>query len=325
MTQQTAERTPHRHSPPGTAIGVGTYHLTSDRGVPHEEAVAIVRSALDLGVDVFDVAPMYGLGEAEQILGEALDRAGRRDVRVVGKVGRFEKSILMRLGDAAYLDRRAIRAQFDHSMRLLRLDRLPLLLIHETDWDHWWPSPGVVDGPVLEVVDELRQEGLVGQVGLSVRDAAKATRLCRTGLFDSMLFVHYYNMVWQEAGGTAIAAAAAQGMEILVGAVFRQGLLTGTDPETPARLRAERGGATPPGIVERIEAVQQLSRSSGLSMTELGVRWFAGDPRVGTVLTGPRSVLELHRNVEALARGALPADVRARIDRLREIPLGRWS
>ena len=54
-------------------IGLGTYHLTRDKGVPRDEALRVVDDALRLGVNVIDTAPLYGQGESEEILGIALE------------------------------------------------------------------------------------------------------------------------------------------------------------------------------------------------------------------------------------------------------------
>ncbi len=319
--RQSFGRVPMRPS----AIGLGTYHLTSDRRVSHHEAVAMVTAARRLGVRVIDTAPMYGIGEAEQIVGEALAGTDIADLILIGKIGRFEKSIVARLGDAAYKDIPAMRAQFEHSLRILGISRLPVLLLHESDWAEWWDDSTVPAGPALALIGQLKSEGLIGAAGLSVRKPEVAAALCKSGLFDAMLFVHYYNLVWQEAGDIALPAAADAGMGIAIGAPFRQGLLTSADPEICARLRSERRGSTPPGIVRRIERAQEISRQAGLPMVELGVRWLLADPRVHTVVVGPRSQRELEENLMWAERGPLEAAMLRELRSLREIEPGRWS
>lgn len=302
-------------------LGVGTYHLTSDRRVPRAEALSVLRTAVDLGINVFDTAPMYALGEAEGLLGEALGE-GLRDQVLVNKIGRFEKSIVMRLGEEAYTDPSLMRAQFEHSLRTLGVDRVPVLLLHETDWDEWWPGG---PAPVMEFVDQLRSEKLVDAVGLSVRRADRACELIDTGLFDSMLFVHYYNMVWQEAGRTAMSAAHDKGMSVMIGAPFRQGLLVSDDPALLPRLREERRSSVPPGVVDRIGLCQRVAREAGMSMVELGLRWLLSDERVHTVVVGPRTEAELRQNVEYSKRGALPPELVEELAAAVDMPLGEWE
>jgi aryl-alcohol dehydrogenase-like predicted oxidoreductase len=304
-------------------LGLGTYHLTADRLVPHDEAVRLVRTAADGGINLFDTAPMYGLGEAELILAEALGARLGEQV-LIDKIGRFEKSIVMRLGDRGYREPAIMRAQFEHSLRVLGLHRLPVLLLHESDWDEWWDGPGQVRGPVLDLITDLRSRDLVGAVGLSVRKPEHAERLVRSGLFDAMLFVHYYNIVWQEAGGTVIQTAAEAGLGIAIGAPYRQGLLTSTDPAVLDTLTAQRRSSVPPGMIERIGACQDIARGAGMSMPELGLRWLLADHRVHSVVVGPRSVAELYENLRWANAGPLPAEVLAELDKITDIPAGAW-
>ncbi|UJW30280.1 aldo/keto reductase [Saccharothrix sp. AJ9571] len=313
-------RLPVRVSP----LGLGTYHLTADRLVPHDEALRLVRAAADAGITLYDTAPMYGLGEAEAILAEALGTRLGEQV-VIDKIGRFEKSIVARLGDRGYREPAVMLAQFEHSLRVLGLERLPVLLLHESDWDQWWDdTPGGLSGPVLDLVAQLRSRGLVGGVGLSVRKPERAEQLIRSGLFDAMLFVHYYNIVWQEAGQSAIRTAAEHDLGIAIGAPYRQGLLTSTDPALLDQLTAERRSSVPPGVIERIGACQDIARGAGLSMPELGLRWLLDDRRVHSVVVGPRSVAELAENVRWAGTGPLPAEVTAELGKITDIPVGAW-
>ncbi len=307
-------------------LGLGTYHLTSDRHVQHADALELVRAALDLGINVIDTAPMYGLGEAEQIVGEALRDHPRADeVVLVNKVGRFEKGILARLHEDAYSDPGLIRAQFEHSLRTLGVDRIPLLLIHESDWAQWWDDRDTATGPVMSLLDDLRAEGSVGAVGLSVRDPQIAAELCGTGRFDAMLYVHYYNMIWQEAGDAVLPAALDNDMGVALGAIYRQGLLTSSDAGLIDRLRHERRPAVPPGIVERIESAHRIAADAGISMMEMGLRWLLSDERVQTVLVGPRNRAELEQNVEWAERGPLESSLHDEISSLRDIEPGSWA
>ncbi|MFD4156486.1 aldo/keto reductase [Streptomyces hydrogenans] len=311
----------------GTAvsrIGLGTYHLTSDRSVPHEEAVTMVREAVRLGVTAIDTAPLYGLGEAEFIVGEAL-RPIEDEVFLINKVGRFEKSILARHGDACYRSKELIRAQFDHSMRLLGRDRLDMLLLHESDWAEWWDDLTAARGPVMELVDELKAEGRIGGVGLSARKPEETRRLCDTGRFDSILYVHYCNLVWQESVDEILPHAEAQDMGVAIGAPYRQGLLLGGGAEQAARLRAERRASVPPGIVRRIEEAERIAAEAGLSMPELGLRWLLSQSRVHTVMVGPRTVRELEQNVEWAAKPPLEESLLKEIAGLQAIEPGSWE
>jgi aryl-alcohol dehydrogenase-like predicted oxidoreductase len=307
------------------ALGLGTYCLTTDWGVCHDEAVAIVRRALALGVDLIDTAPLYGSGEAEVVLREAL-RGERRPHRILEKVGRFDQGIFRRQADRAYVDAELIEAQLMHSLRLLGRESVDALLIHEADWDRWWSDAAQVDGaPVVAALEHLRREGRVERIGISARDVDAAERLCATGRFDLLLFVHFVNVVWQEAGDRVVAAAAAYDMGLVVGAPFRRGLLLTGDDDLLARLEEERRDDVPPGIVERIRRARALADEAGMSLAELGLRYLLSLDGVHCVLVGVERVEQLEENVGRAARGPLPADLLREIAALREVPPGAWA
>src|SRR5436305_10638484 len=98
------------------ALGQGTWHMGDHRG-SREEELATLRLGLDLGAALIDTAEMYGDGEAEKLVGEAI--AGRRDeVFLVDKVLPSNAS------------RRGTRAACERSLRRLKTDRIDLYLLH---------------------------------------------------------------------------------------------------------------------------------------------------------------------------------------------------
>lgn len=305
-------------------LGLGTYHLTSDRGVAHHDAVALLRGARRRGISTFDTAPMYGLGEAEFLLRIALgDELAELDL--IDKIGRFELSILRRLGMSPYLRTDQMLLQLEHSLRLLGTSRIGTLLVHETDWTEWWPAEiGAVDAPVSQFLREAKERDLVDLVGISARQPDRATRLIRSGRFDRILFVHYCNVVWQE--GLSVAAEASEhGVQFLVGAPYRQGILVHASDDDLAALVAAKRTSVPPGAIQRIRAVREVAEESGMSILELGLRWLLSDERIATVLVGPRSLAELDENLEWAEQGPLEPALMSRLSAVSAIPLGSWE
>jgi aryl-alcohol dehydrogenase-like predicted oxidoreductase len=167
-------------------IGFGCAYLTG--GLERRSARRIVDAAFDSGIRHFDVAPPYGLGTAEDVLGEALQ--GRRDsVTLVTKVGiqrplltmrqqalRFVAKPVRRLlpslsrrHAATVLRATAVRGRFAldevrdsvaESLRRLRVDRLDGLLLHEVSADD-------ITDELLRYLDERQRAGVVGAVGLA--------------------------------------------------------------------------------------------------------------------------------------------------------------
>ena len=148
------------------ALGQGTWRMGEERSRAAEE-VAALRLGLDLGLTLIDTAEMYGEGDAEVVVGEAI--AGRRDeVFLVSKVYPHNAT------------RSGVRAACERSLRRLKTDRIDLYLLH-------WP--GAV--PLAETVAgfaDLVSAGMIRHFGVSNFD---------TGLMRQL---------WEIPGGSACAA-----------------------------------------------------------------------------------------------------------------------
>lgn len=151
-------------------IGFGTMRLTGpqvpgfDDAITHvwrapadrDAAIAVVRQAVELGVDLIDTADSYALGESEELLARAL-HPYREQIVIATKVGVARPSPVdwVPLGNPAYL-----RQQVELSLRRLRTERLDLLQLHRVD-----PAYPLADQ--VGALAELREQGKIALIGLS--------------------------------------------------------------------------------------------------------------------------------------------------------------
>src|SRR5436305_4650216 len=145
-------------------LGLGGLFV-SRVGGSREEAIRAVRRALDLGVNLIDTAPGYH--DSEEVLGLALEGVTQEyyvSTKLGGRPQPFDPK-----------DKAALRGSVEESLRLLKRDHIDLFLIHEPDrpgqYDWWEPESGGAGresfhGPVRELLDELKQEGLIAWAGL---------------------------------------------------------------------------------------------------------------------------------------------------------------
>jgi len=142
-----------RYLSPGTStrisrIGLGTWQFGSrEWGYAGQEAHAIVRRAVELGVTLFDTAEIYGLGRSERILGAALGD-DRDSVFLATK-------LFPLLPVAPVVEQRAVA-----SANRLGARRLDLYQVHQ-------PNPVIRDGTIMRGMRALQRVGLVGEVGAS--------------------------------------------------------------------------------------------------------------------------------------------------------------
>ena len=299
-------------------VGCGGFQFTGEFGVARQEALAIIRTALDAGLNYFDTAPMYGFGESEELLGRGLRGFDKHPVIVSGKVGWLDRTVVRAAGDAAYTDRDAIVRVVEHSLWLLRRDRLDIAMIHEPEWPQWKIDASTGDSVVLSTLEDLKKAGIIGAVGIGGQDLAMNTAMVETGRIDVVLTFMHYDLAVQDARDALLPAAERHDVGVILGGPYRQGALAAKATDRIAEMR--RTGEYPWGfderVVRRLDAIYALSDRAGMPLPELGLRYLLSDTRVSTIIPGPRKVAELVKNLEYAGKGPLAPDLVAEIDRI---------
>jgi len=192
------------------SLGLGTAPLGNLFSVVSEaDAVATVHAALAAGIGFFDTAPLYGHGEAERRLGEALRAAPcvegvqGGDVVIATKVGRVLQPDSTLDGDEVFLNTPPVRPVFDfsaagvrrsltESLERLGRDRVDIVHVHDPD-NH-------LDQAIAEALPELarlREEGVIGAVGAGMNQAPALVRIVESGLVDCVLLAGRYTLLDQ--------------------------------------------------------------------------------------------------------------------------------
>lgn len=277
--------------------------FVSSVGGDYRQARAAIHRALDLGVNYIDTAPGYA--NSEEVLGKAL-----RDITVPvilstklgGRPLPFEPQNPARL-----------RQSLEESLRLLGREHIDILMVHEPDrpgqYD-WWTSTDPLDGPVLELLDELKQEGLIRYTGLGGTTAYEIVPIMQSDLFDVVLTAFNYSLLWREAEHAVLPAARELDMGVVIGSPLQQGAL--------ARRRDEEveNGApwlSPPRRAQ-FQALYRLLDELGISLPELGLRFVLSNADVSCALMGARSAAEVEENVAVVERGPVTAEMLQRLD-----------
>jgi len=282
-------------------LGMGGLFVSSF-GAAREEGVRAVRRALELGVNYVDTAPGYR--DSEEVLGEALE-GGPQPYILSTKLGGRPQPF-----DAQDVD--ALRASVETSLRLLKRDQVDILMIHEPDRPgqyNWYPDWERFHGPVCELLDELKGEGIIRFTGLGGTTAYTLPHIIATGAYDVMLTAFNYSLLWQEATIAVLPEAMRQRMGIIIGSPLQQGALA-----RPYTEQVERGARwlSPPRRAQFVR-LYALVRDLDMSLPELALRFVISNPDISTVLMGARSVEEVEQNVHSVGKGPLPDDVLAEI------------
>src|SRR5262249_35494345 len=195
-------------------------------------------------------------------------------------------------------DRAALRRSVEESLRLLGRQRLDLLLIHEPDrpgqYD-WWDDWETFQGPVRDLLGNLKADGLVGWTGLGGTTAYELPRIMATGAFDVVLTAFNYSLLWREAEIAVLPEAQRRNMGVIIGSPLQQGALA---RRYDAEIECGAPWLSPPRR-EQYRRLYAFVDEAGIPLPDLALRFCLSHPAVSTVLTGARSVAELEASVRA--------------------------
>ena len=266
--------------------------------VEETDAVAAVSRALELGINFFDTADVYGLGRSEEVLSRALGER-RKDVVIATKFG-----VNWQKGPAedrarTFLDsspRRVIEA-LEGSLRRLRVDCISLFLIH-------WPDPNTPIGETMQALMKCHEAGKIRHIGVSnftanlIREAHQAADLSAVEL--------QYNLIDRRCEAEVLPLCRELGLAVLAYGPLAQGLLTGKygldthfgQDDRRHRLPhfQEKAIAQNLRIVDRLREVGERHQRSP---AQVAIRWVLDYTAISCAITGAKSPLQIEDNVMA--------------------------
>ena len=302
-----------------TELGMGGYMFTGEFRVAQSEAHAILDVAFDAGINYVDTAQMYGFGEGEELIGRALERHPGKEIHISTKVGYLDRTVARCFGPEAYNDKDAIRRAINHSLWILRRDYVDIMYVHEPDNKEWWGDTLLTGkAAVLEVLEQLKSNGVIGAIGLGGWSCDSIADLLETGRFDAALVAGGYTLVHQPVKDRVIPAAKKHDVGLVMGGTFLQGALATVQRETMLEIRrtGTYSGLWNEVTVPRILAIYDLCDENGMSITEMAIRYILSDDDIDVVIPGAQTVSHIQANIEAALKGPLPADLVQHIDEI---------
>jgi aryl-alcohol dehydrogenase-like predicted oxidoreductase len=288
--------------------------------VERDERVATVRAAVDAGITKLDVAPTYGPGEAELVVGEALDGARPDGLLIATKVelpDDAQNGLVRRLAES-------VRA----SLERLRTDHIDLLLVHSQIQPDAGPTaPRLLsEGPFREVVrpalERLVAAGTIGGWGLTavgvtrvvcevIREAPRPAAVqCVANALDMSGDMWLFGDAARPDNAGIRACAVAAGVPVVgIRAVAAGALTDAVDRELEPQSPAARDFAAAAGF-------RRLAAERGESAAFLAHRYALSMPDVATVVLGVKNRAELEECLAAEAAGPLSADEMRTIEAL---------
>jgi aryl-alcohol dehydrogenase-like predicted oxidoreductase len=300
-------------------VGYGMWGMGGWTGSDDEDSRRSLSRAVELGCNFFDTAWAYGNGRSERLLGELVRAHPDKRLYTATKIPPKNRKWPARPDYplAATFPPDHIREYAEKSLANLGLGQVDLIQFHV--WDDGWAE----DEKWQRAVDDLKREGLVQAVGLSINrwEPENCLRTLRTGLIDAVQVI--YNIFDQAPEDALFPLCRELKIAVIARVPFDEGTLTGTltlDSKWPAgdwrniyfvpeNLKSS---------VEHAEALRPLL-PPGMSLPELALRFILANPDVATVIPGMRKIGHVEADLAASGQDPLEPAL------LQQLRAHRWD
>lgn len=285
-------------------LGMMSYGAKSWRDwvLDEEQAKPFIRHALDAGINFFDTADVYSLGESEKITGNLLKFFGvrRENVIVATKVnGQMSEDI-----NAKGLSRKHILDSIDKSLKRLQMDYVDLYQIHR--WDYETPIE-----ETMEALNDVVRAGKARYIGASSMFAwqfAKAQHTAEThGWSRFVSMQNHYNLVYREEEREMIPLCLDQGVGLIPWSPMARGFF--------AKNRARGGGgetarAKNDPFANQLyfreedftvaELANEIADRRGVTGSQVALAWMLSKPHINSPIIGATKMDHLEQAIAAL-------------------------
>jgi aryl-alcohol dehydrogenase-like predicted oxidoreductase len=300
-------------------IGYGMWGMGGWSGSDDEESLQSLQRAVDLGCNFFDTAWAYGEGHSETLLGRLVRANADRKLYTATKVPPKNRQWPSRAGTPLeeVFPPEYIEEYVHSSLKNSGLESFDLVQFHV--WEDGWTD----DDRWSKKTEELRSQGLVRAVGISINrwEPENGVRAVRSGLVDAVQVI--YNIFDQNPEDELFPACAEADVAVVARVPFDEGTLTGTLTRESRWPEGDWRNTyfVPENLnpsVERADALKPVASRAALSMPEMALRFILSNPTVSTIIPGMRKLKNVESNVAASDAGPLPTEL------VEELRAHRW-
>jgi len=295
-----------------TALGFGSAPLGNRfRELDEARCHVLVDDAWERGIRLFDTAPMYGFGLAENRLGTTLRNRARSEYVLSTKVGRMLAPAAGELPvDRMWVNTPPMRVVYDYSydgalrsiedsLQRMLTDRIDIALIHDCDrYGHGDNQPAVFEQAMSQAARalfELRDQGVIGAVGIGVNEADVCVAAANRADFDVFLLAGRYTLLEQGSLDDLMPLCAQQGISLLLGGVFNSGILA-TGAVAGARHNYETAGEE---TTRRIAEIETVCCAYEVPIATVAIQFVLAHPAVASVVLGASTLAQQAANIAA--------------------------
>lgn len=278
-------------------IGLGTWQLGESFGALNDQtAEEILKTARRLDVNFWDTADVYGGGQSESRIGGFKDRKGVFVATKLGRGGQFP-------GMKGYT-RKNVKESLAGSLQRIGGETLHLAQLHCI------PTDVLADGEIFNIMDDLRDEGLLRYWGASIENVEEALICLKAPGLATLQII--FNLFRQDYAQDVLPKAKAANVGIIVRLPLASGLLSGKwSKDTKFDEKDHRNfnrdgkffnvGETFSGLpfetgIELVDDLKHLS-PKGLPLAQFALRWLLDHQEVSTIIAGVTRASQLEANV----------------------------
>ena len=286
-------------------------------------AVSSIKTAMDLGIQYLDTAPLYGTGKSEHYYSEALAGVDRDDFVLSTKVGRVLNPADSLANDDIHVNPPPLKAEFDfsrdgvlrsieESLRRLTLDRVDILFIHDPDDFH---ERAVNEA--FPALAELRSQGVIKAIGVGMNYWEPLAQFAREADFDCFLLAGRYTLLDQSALTELLPLCREKSMSIILGGPYNSGVLASDLSDDAATTYFYR--ETPPEVLAKARRIKSVCDRHDVPLKAAALQFGLAHPAVAATIPGARSVAEVEDNFR-MAGFSIPDDLWSELKHEKLIP-----
>jgi len=300
-------------------VGYGMWGMGGWKGSDDEESLRSLQRAIDLGCNFFDTAWAYGNGYSEKLFNDIARANPGKQLYIATKIPpknfKWPSKREFNLDDCYPPDH--IEKYVHKSLENLGVSTIDLIQFHT--WEDSW----VEDDRWAKKMDELKSQGLITAVGISINrwEPWNGVQGVQSGWVDAVQVI--YNIFDQNPEDELLPACEENDVAVISRVPFDEGTLTGNltlDSQWPEG-DWRNSYFVPENLKSSVEHAEALRPfvPEGMSMADMALRFIMNDPTISTIIPGMRKLRHVESNMGCSDAGPLPKDLHT------ELKTHRWD
>lgn len=271
-----------------TQLGLGTNKVGGHNLFPNlqdQDGYAVVKTALDNGVQMLDTAFMYGLGRSEEIIGDVLQDYRREQVVIATKAAQDQSRNLKPNNQPAFL-----KKAVDDALKRLKTDYIDIFYIH-------FPDEKTPKAEAVAALTELKKAGKIKAVGVSNFSLAQIKAANQDGGVD--IVEDHYSLVHRQVEKELLPYLTKNKITFVPYFPLASGLLTGKYNQSDSGKFTQFTSQQFQQIIDNLKFIRQIAEKHQATVAQVILAWYLKNPAIGIVIPGARKPDQVLSNAKA--------------------------